>query len=58
VLKAQLKGKKTLSKQTKAKAGTNTLKWRLPKSLKAGKYSLRLLHQGVVLAKAEVRVTR
>ena len=41
-LQAQLKGKKTLTKQVNAKAGTNTLKWKLPKNLKAGKYSLRL----------------
>lgn len=58
-LQAQLKGKKKrLTKQVNAKAGTNTLKWKLPKSLKAGKYSLKLLYQGAAKATTKVKVTR
>jgi hypothetical protein len=53
-----LKGKRTLTKQVSAKAGTNTLKLKLPKSLKAGKYTLRLTFQGTVKASAKVKVTR
>jgi hypothetical protein len=53
-----LKGKKTLTKQVSAKAGTNTLKMKLPKSLKAGKYTLRLAFQGTVKASAKVKITR
>ncbi len=58
VLQAQLKGKKTLTKQLNAKAGTNTLKWKLPKNLKAGKYSLRLFYEGALKASTKVKVTR
>lgn len=57
-LQAQLAGKKTLTKQVNAKAGTNILKWKLPKSLKAGKYSLKLLYQGTAKATTKVKVTR
>jgi len=57
-LTAQLKGKRTLTKQIQAKAGTNTLRWKLPKNLKAGKYTLRLLYQGTSRAKTTVKVTR
>ncbi len=55
-LTAQLKGKKTLTKQVQAKAGTNTLKWKMPKNLKAGKYTLRLLYQGTSRASTKVKV--
>jgi uncharacterized protein YfaS (alpha-2-macroglobulin family) len=50
--------KKTLTKQVNAKAGTNTLTWKLPKSLKAGKYTLRLLYEGRVKASAKVKIAR
>ena len=57
-LTAQLKGKKTLTKAVRAKAGTNTLKMKVPKSLKPGRYSLRLLSEGASLASTKVKVTR
>ena len=57
-LQARLAGKKTLTKKINAKAGTNTLKWKLPKKLKTGKYNLQLLHQGTVKAKTKVKITR
>ncbi len=57
-LTAQLKGKKTVTKQVQAKAGTNTLKWKLPKTVKPGKYTLRLLFQGTSKASTKVKVTR
>ena len=53
-----LKGKKTLTKKVNAKAGANTLKLKLPKKLKAGKYTLRLSFQGTVKASAKVQITR
>ncbi len=57
-VKFTLKGKKTVTKQVSAKAGVNTLKWKLPKSLKAGKYTLRLSFQGTVKAKTKVKVKK
>ena len=57
-LTAQLKGKKTVTKQVQAKAGTNTLKWKLPKKVKPGKYTLRLLFQGTSKASTKVKVTK
>ena len=57
-LQVQLKGKKTLTKQINAKAGTNTLKWKLPKKLKAGANQRRLLYQGAAKATTKVKVTR
>lgn len=56
-LQAQLKGKKTITKAVNAKAGTNTLKWKLPKSLKSGKYSLSLVYEGKARATTKVKVT-
>ena len=44
--------------QVNAKAGTNTLTWKLPKSLKAGKYTLRLLYEGTVKASTKVKIAR
>ena len=57
-LTAQLKGKKTLTKSVQAKAGTNTLTMKVPKSLKPGKYTLRLLSGGASLTSTRVKVTR
>ncbi len=57
-LTAQLKGKKTLTKQVQAKAGTNTLKMKVPKSLKPGRYTLRLIFEGSTAAKTTVRVRK
>ncbi len=57
-LTAQLKGKKTLTKQVQAQAGTNTLKMKVPKSVKPGKYTLRLLFNASTIAKSTVRVTK
>ena len=56
-LQAQLKGTETLTKQVNAKAGTNTLKWKLPKNLKAGKCTLRLLYHGACKDKTKVKIT-
>jgi len=41
-----------------AKAGTNTLTMKVPKSLKPGKYTLRLLSGGASLTSTRVKVTR
>jgi hypothetical protein len=57
-LTAQLKGKKTVTKQVQAKAGTNTLKWKLPKTVKPGKYTLSLLFQGTSKASTKVKVSK
>jgi hypothetical protein len=66
-LQARLSGKKkltkrvnakALSKNLNAKAGTNTLKWKMPKALKAGKFTLKLYYQGTVKATTKVKVTK
>ena len=57
-LTAQLKGKRTVTKNVQARAGTNTLRLKTPRSLKAGKYSLSLLFDGTSRARTTVRVTR
>jgi streptogramin lyase len=57
-LTAQLRGKKSATKSVQARAGTNTLRWKLPRSLKPGRYSLRLLFEGNVKAQTAVRITR
>lgn len=57
-LTAQLKGRKTATKAVQAAAGSNTLRWRLPKALKPGKYSLRLLFEGSIKAQTAVRITK
>ena len=53
-----LKGKKSASRNVTAKAGTNTLKWKLPKKLTAGKYTLRMSFQGAVKATTKVKRAR
>ena len=53
-----LKGKKSASRNVTAKAGTNTLKWKLPKKLTAGKYTLRMSFQGAVKATTKVKLAR
>ena len=57
-LTAQLRGKKSATKAVQAGAGTNTLRWKLPKSLKPGLYSLQLLFDGSVKARTAVRITK
>jgi hypothetical protein len=57
-LQAQLKKKKTLMKRVDAKAGTNSLRWKLPKRLAPGTYTLRLLFQGTTKASTKVTITR
>jgi len=57
-LTAQLAGKKTATKPVQAGSGTNTLRWKLPKSLTPGKYSLRLLFEGKIKAQTAVRITK
>jgi hypothetical protein len=53
-----LKGKKSATRNVSAKAGKNTLKWKLPKKLKAGKYTLRLSSQGTVKATTKVKLRK
>jgi DNA-binding beta-propeller fold protein YncE len=66
-LQAKLSGKKKLTKKVKAKAlsknlrakaGTNTLKWKMPKALKPGKYTLKLYYQGTVKATTKVKIRK
>ena len=57
-LTAQLQGKRTITQGVQARAGTNTLRWRLPKKLPAGRYSLSLLFEGTSRARTTIRVTR
>ncbi len=53
-----LKGKSALTRTVSARAGANTLRWKLPESLKAGKYSLRMSFHGTVKATTKMRVSR
>ena len=57
-LTAQLSGRQTVTKQVQARAGTNTLRLKLPKSVKPGRFSLRLIFEGSTRAQTSVRVTK
>jgi hypothetical protein len=55
-LTAKVEAKRPRTKSVAAVAGANTLTWKLPRSVKKGRYRLMLLHDGRVVALMRVKV--